>query len=239
MKFDLNDIEPNADGGVPDFVEQSRNHHAEIDCYFDGLELALVRRMSEADLVVGCMAWMTNRAVLECLAKRPYGCQIVVQKEDFLRPGLVERNELQRLYGALDCPDRFALPLMTASGPSELSYCGDPSCDSVRVMGICHRKGENGPRMHHKFLVFCRRVARVTENPDEFESYPDSFEPYAVWTGSFNATENATRSRENAVYIRSEPIARHYCAEWTRTLALSESLDWTSAYVDPQWRFGS
>lgn len=77
--------------------------------------------------------------------------------------------------------------------------------------------------MHHKFFVF----------------FNADLVPYAVWTGSFNATENAARSRENAVYLRSATIARHYAAEWSRTLALSEPLDWSSNFIEPEWRFGS
>jgi hypothetical protein len=238
-KIDLNDIEPEAADGPVYFQEQSRNHTAEIDCFFDGLELALIHRIAQADLVVGCMAWLTNRRVLGALAETKSGCQVVVQKEDFLRPGKVERNELQRMYGALRCPSRFKLPIRTASGGAGMSYCDNPTCGPVRVMGIRHARGENGPRMHHKFFVFCREVERVTDDEGYKRDCPTEMRPYAVWTGSFNATENATRSRENAIYIRSESMANLYCAEWSRTLALSESLDWTSDYIAPEWRFGS
>lgn len=221
-KFNLNDIEPVGDGGSPEFQEISCGHEAIVDVYFDFLETHLGVAIAEADMVVGCMAWLTNRHVLNRLAALRGGCQIIVQKEDFLRPGQVQRDELHALYSALTCPNRSYLPIRSAVGPEHLSYAGDPTCQPVRVMGIAHRRGENGPRMHHKFLVFCR-----------------GNEPYAVWTGSFNATENGSRSRENAVFIRSESLARKYCAEWSRTLALSEPLDWSSDYVDPEWRFGS
>lgn len=241
-KLNLNDIEPPSDGGAPDFKEQSHDHDALVDVFFDHLERNLVGAIQRADLVVGCMAWLTNKRVLGALAGLKHGCQVVVQKEDFLRPGPVGRSELQQLYGALQCPDRYHLPLRHAGGTSGvgLSYCGDPSCDPIRVMGIRHERGKNGPRMHHKFLVFCRLGAEEKWNDerDQMDRY-EGFAPYAVWTGSFNATENATVSRENAVYIRSANIAKLYCAEWTRTLSLSEPLDWTSDYVAPEWRFGS
>lgn len=34
-------------------------------------------------------------------------------------------------------------------------------------------------------------------------------------------------------------LAALYATEWSRVLALSEPLDWSSEYVAPEWRFGS
>lgn len=225
--MNLNDIMP--EGEFPDeetehlFKEQAHGIGAVADVFFDNLPSYLCERIGDAHFVAGCMAWLTNRRVLGALASVPGGCQVVVQKEDFLRPGAIERNELMSLYRALWCPDRDKLPTRTLKGRCALSYAGDPECAPVRCMGVRHRRGENGPRMHHKFFVF----------------FNADLEPYAVWTGSFNATENGARSRENAVYLRSPQLAKLYAVEWTRTLALSESLDWNSAYVEPDWRFGS
>ncbi|HEY9640318.1 MAG TPA: hypothetical protein V6C57_07530 [Coleofasciculaceae cyanobacterium] len=64
-------------------------------------------------------------------------------------------------------------------------------------------------------------------------------EPYAVWTGSFNMSENATKSLENAVYIQDKAIARAYYNEWAQIEALSEPLDWETAWSEPEWRVGS
>lgn len=240
-KINLNEIDPDTDSGTSEhmFREQSCHIDGNIDVFFENLDRYLAERIMDADLVVGCMAWLTSRRVLEALARTKHGCQIVVQKEDWLRPGIVGRNELQSMYSRLDCPDRFDLPLRTAAGTARggLSYCGDPTCQPVRVMGIRHQKGHNGPRMHHKFLVFCKERLDLANQPDG--EHCVDYEPYAVWTGSFNATENGAMSRENAIFIRSERLARLYCQEWTRTLALSEPLDWSSDYVEPEWRFGS
>jgi hypothetical protein len=65
------------------------------------------------------------------------------------------------------------------------------------------------------------------------------WQPYRVWTGSFNWTNNATRSFENAVVIDNDQIAKAYYQEFQQVLALSESLDWESDYVDPEWRIGT
>lgn len=88
--------------------------------------------------------------------------------------------------------------------------------------------------MHNKFLVFAR------SNPEwpKTDSAPPVI-PYAVWTGSFNVTANATRSFENAVVIRDETVSAAYLKEFGQILALSEPLDWNSDWISPQWRIGT
>jgi hypothetical protein len=88
------------------------------------------------------------------------------------------------------------------------------------------------PRMHNKFLVFCR-AATVDE-----ESY-DRFEPYAVWTGSFNLTYNASNSLENAILIRDEKISTAFLNEFGLIFGLSEKLDWSRSWSAPEYRIGS
>lgn len=64
-------------------------------------------------------------------------------------------------------------------------------------------------------------------------------EPYAVWTGSYNFTQTAGMSMENAVYIEDKIIAKRYYDEWFHAFMLSESLDWRSRWCEPQYRIGS
>lgn len=44
---------------------------------------------------------------------------------------------------------------------------------------------------------------------------------------------------ENALYIESEAIPNAYYAEYCQVLLLSERLDWSSEYVEPEWRIGT
>jgi phosphatidylserine/phosphatidylglycerophosphate/cardiolipin synthase-like enzyme len=87
------------------------------------------------------------------------------------------------------------------------------------------------PRMHHKFIVFCRN--------EESTSGYSNYEPYAVWTGSFNFTKNAGFSFENAVFLRDERLAMAYFREYAEIAAISEPLNWDSEWIQPQWRDGS
>ena len=108
---------------------------------------------------------------------------------------------------------------------------------SIRCAGI--HNAEKKPavaRMHHKFIVLGDRGC---------EFYPDhdceiwSFVPKVVWTGSFNFTNNAARSLENAVIIRDQEIAGAFMSEFSAVLGISEPLCWDTPWVAPEFRLGT
>ena len=69
------------------------------------------------------------------------------------------------------------------------------------------------PRFHHKFLVFCDKKS----NGEVIAK--------SVLTGSYNFTENANYSRENAILLEDEQVAKSYLCEWEKCVLLSESLE--------------
>lgn len=79
--------------------------------------------------------------------------------------------------------------------------------------------------MHHKFLVFLRSI-RDAEDP-----YHD-LHPYAIWTGSYNPTANASRSLENAIYVESSDVANFYMSLAADAFVISEPLNWDHPYAD-------
>jgi hypothetical protein len=99
--------------------------------------------------------------------------------------------------------------------------------------------------MHHKFMVFCDMEAKETVRVDQPGDEPFEFQdggqaiPCAVWTGSFNATENGTKSLENAVILRGFDYAHPFFSEWAALLGISEPLNWESPYVAPEYRIGT
>jgi hypothetical protein len=220
---------------------------AQVDVIFRDLEDRLIEMISRADAIFGCVAWLTNKRILEALATKRNQISIVVQKEDFLRPDSGSRknnwkSELHQMYRNLGETQRVSLPGIV----SDLSFASDQACEAVRCVGNHNaEKSPACPRMHNKFLVFC-----TLEMIDEWEEAIDETDetthyqyprhnPYAVWTGSFNLTLNATNSLENAVVIHSAPIAQAYLDEWAQILALSEPLDWEQDWIEPTWRLGS
>ena len=227
----MNALEPETDFGRS--RAQNKNNSvitSDLEVYFRDLPKHIIGHISDAQLVLGCVAWLTHPGILAELAKTE--AAIVVQKEDFLRPDLGARTgwkkALRASYDALCCHrSRWEFGNMIG----ELSTGEDICMTAVRCVGNLNReKSPAFPRMHNKFLVFCRVEDR--ENCEEIV-------PYAVWTGSFNLTNNAANSLENAVLIRHSQVVQAYFQEFGQIMALSEPLDWESEWSAPEWRLGS
>lgn len=228
-----------------------------VHVYFRDLESHLIQHISQSEAVVGCVAWLTNFRILDAMAKLKHGVKLAVQKEDFLRPDSDSkswRTDLHKKYSALKSihfqyfSDHIELPGLSdcMSVAGERSNNGDP----VSCVGNYNRdKNPAFPRMHNKFLLFGNVVKKKYEeikganNPKFPENDEDSeytaFVPHAVWTGSFNFTQNGTRCFENAVVITDPVIVKAYYDEFVQIYSLSESLDWKTDWMAPEMRLGS
>lgn len=200
-----------------------------VSCVFTDLEARMVDEIGRYPMIVGCMAWLTNENVLKALAAKEW-VQIVVQKEDFLRPdsGKWSERRLRALYEGLRFQARWDFDL-------NYNTSGDDSMGAVRCAGVSYGREKTPPRMHHKFLVLCD-VETLAGGEDCMVVKPI---PRAVWSGSFNATHNGSRSLENALIIRDEQIAKAYFNEWKVVLGLSEPLNWAERYMQPEYRIGT
>jgi len=203
---------------------------AHVDVIFRNHRARLVKEISRSSVVLGCVAWLTDAVVLHALSACDH-VSIVVQKEDFLRPdlGTVRFSTLRAQYASLPSTlSRYSLP----GGASGLSYASDPDIAPIRCVGNHNRdKRPAWPRMHNKFLIFCDQV----DGPDHQESVVI---PRRVWTGSYNISNNAAHSWKNAILIESREVADTFTAEFGQILAFSECLDWTSDWVEPEYRIG-
>jgi len=209
-----------------------------VEVYFDDLENRLIQHIEQFDAIVGCVAWLTHEGILSTLSKRK-AVSIIVQKEDFLRPDLQSNPnwsfKLRRLYDSLN---EFWRPdLGELAGYLSTSHGSDMG--AIRCVGNYNQdKVPAFPRAHHKFVVFGKLETDIDDVDHEWENW-EYFHPYAVWTGSFNFTHNATQSFENALYITDKNIVNAYHREFQYMLALSESLDWESVWVAPEYRIGT
>lgn len=203
---------------------------ARVEAIFRNHRERLIEEIARYQVVVGCVAWLTDYAVLDALA----GCEsvsIVVQKEDFLKPDTRGSNRrLKRYYDALPGGNRHDLPYLGG-----YSYCSLGSCDSVRCVGNHNADRKPAwPRMHNKFLVFCEHEKRIDGDREYLVPVP-----VKVWTGSYNISDNASRSWENAILIDDPVIADAYAREFGQIFGFSEPLDWQSAWTAPTYRIGS
>ena len=235
MSKDLNKLEIQTDCSTEPLIDNSATSpDGSVRVYFRDLEEALIANIRKARVVIGCVAWLTSKPILNALASVPNGVSIVVQKEDFLRPDLDTTGSmawsLSVLYSKLpETSGRYSFPGLVSS----LSCCADSTIAPVRCVGNHNReKAPSFPRMHNKFVLFCN-----VKEP-EGSGFPE-ITPYAVWTGSFNFSKNATFSFENAVVLTDEVVVQSYYREWGQILALSEPLNWEDPWCSPEWRIGS
>ncbi len=124
-------------------------------------------------------------------------------------------------------------------GAGQMSFASDPSLDPIRCVGNHNKeKSPAFPRAHHKFVVFCKSGI-IAKADRRYENEDQTFDPYEVWTGSFNFTKNATNSFENAIVSRDHNLVRAFFNEYGQIAALSERLDWNADWTTPEWRIGT
>lgn len=210
-----------------------------VSVYFRDIERALIEKINSqrCAAVFGAVAWLTSEPVIEALTKKQIA-QIVVQKEDFLRPDgnsqCQAKKRLRAQYARISGTERYDHP---CTALDLVAVCQDPTVIGVRCVGNHNRDQAVQPRMHNKFLVFASLnpeylvAPRCTRIP--------RYVPYAVWTGSYNMSYTATRSFENAIYITDPAVVSAYYREWAQLAAISEPLDWHSEWVAPEWRLGT
>ena len=239
---DLNKLTISSDGGQGKPLTDPSTSEDGVTVYFRDLPAHLIQHIEAADYVFGCVAWFTHTAVLDALAKKK-GVFVVVQKEDFLRPdvGNQQKEDLRRRYRSLPC-----LPRNHFGGTvlSMMSFASINPENAVRCVGNHNTdKVPNAPRAHHKFLVFGRSIPKPTDREDLvgelWGNHKDLIKLQSVWTGSFNVTHNAGNSLENAVLLTQPAIVRAYVEEFAQVAALSESLNWNTAWSSPEWRLGT
>ena len=160
-------------------------------------EAAALAAHGRALAVVGEVAWVTDRALLDVLGgAAAAGVCLVLQAEPWLRA------------------DTFAqLPARTRRGWMANPPLSSPHNDTAAATWTAGTINTGGavawPRMHRKTLVLCHADAAA----------PAAVTPYATWTGSYNLTDNARVSIEDAVLVHSEPIAAFAYREFICVLA--------------------
>jgi hypothetical protein len=207
--------------------------------YFQDITDRLVDHINQAQIVLGCVAWLTNPHILSALAAKD-AVQIIVQKEDFLRPDYPEENSkpwdrmhnIRKLYYYL--PHNLSHESFIGTVMHRMSNSWNTTIEAVRCVGYQKDKDTSTlPRMHHKFVLFCKYGEKIV---DEYSGdYQRPIVPYAVWTGSFNFTNNSIRSLENAIYTENKDVVRGYFDEYIHVLSISEPLNWSSEWCAPEW----
>ncbi|MGL5823679.1 MAG: hypothetical protein ACRCYU_02285 [Nocardioides sp.] len=177
---------------------------------FGELHDPLVEFILDSEVIVGCVAWITEPSILEALSDRPVA--LVVQKENWWKKtdgrGVRLAGRYTKLTGGLPA-SQFPVPLAARGGAV---------LPPIACAG--HAGATMAPLMHHKFVVRCSRAK-------------GKLVPLAVWTGSFNFSANANESFENALEVHDPTIAAAYLAEFATVASVSESMNWTRRAATP------
>jgi hypothetical protein len=208
-----------------------------VTAHFGDLTSSVVEFIQGAELIVGCVAWLTSTPILDALADTQVA--IVVQKEDFLRPDINPtpgwKAQLHERYARLrEGPGRGMYPAPLGACTTNC----DPSIEPVRCVGHHNRDQRSAiPRAHHKFVLRCRVNDRMGHLFSRLND--DYITPEHLWTGSFNFSANGGRSLENAISTANQDICAAYFDEFCRVAAISEPLDWETEWATPEWRLGT
>ena len=236
--INLHELEiPYADEPLHNFSKKvAAPHFDSVEVMFRNQEERLIELIGEFNdgAIFGCVAWLTSIPVLKALGDCQ-NVQIIVQKEDWLRPDL-EVNNVEKWKSS------YLLPYFNRIGCGlsrhdfrdpicNLSYCGDATVQGVRCVGNFNQDRKPAfPRSHHKFLVFC-----------QFRD--GKYVPVGLWTGSYNLTKNASFSFENVLYFTdhsgTNEVLEAYLSEHHQIFALSEPLNWEHVWAEPELRIGT
>ena len=90
IKINIKDAEDDdMIGKLTDYVKCNKSI-----AYFNNIEKYLIEHINESDCIIGSVVWLTNFNILEVLAKK--SCQIIIQKEDFLRHDIERDNNWKK-----------------------------------------------------------------------------------------------------------------------------------------------
>jgi hypothetical protein len=191
----------------------------------------IIKKYSSSEyLTLGCVAWLSSPEIISALLESE-NVQIIVQKELRIKEKNYYSNYegLGELYKKIKC----GLPLNSFIEPIKLLR-GEKKVDAVRCIGVCDGIDRtNTPRMHHKFLVFCKINRDMNGNVIDYY-------PVALWNGSYNFTKNGSRSLENGTFYSDEsgknPYFWGFLDEHHKLFCNSESIDWKTSHPNPDYR---
>ena len=207
--------------------------------HFQNIREHLRAYIKEAHYCIGAVAWLSDLDILDDLRNKK-GVHIIIQNDTMA----TRRNRFDRFREILRAKYR-ALPFfpwaewekaypsampaaMSKNPPSRI--CEKDTC-SIRIAGkrICKsnnsntntktitlqkagggvQESEQQAMMHHKFLFYLNERGII----------------YAMSTGSYNFSKNASNSYENLLYISDDRVARAYFDEYLEVLSHSMPLN--------------
>lgn len=203
--------------------------------------LAAPRRSGRFPAAVGCVPWLTSKAVARRLLALASYCVVVdkaspnekaVVRPELINPDKAFPNEaIWQLRDLMPAAADGSAPLTI--GPYTPEDATAYEIDPVRVVGWRKRKGEQKPIPHAKLLVL-GEVGAESFGPDFWPDYHVEcrFTPQRVWFGSANWTERARYHSETGFVCDDPLLVEDVTSFVAEMIAFSEPVD--SARVSPE-----
>jgi hypothetical protein len=191
-----------------------------IQPYFHDIENHLLNYIENSSYIIGCVAWLTNKNILDAITNLN-GAKIIINKEEYLNSNMEKGKKyfykcLRGRYN--DISDMF----------DKICKCCNKimiECDKFKnIFGPIKNKSgailtcgivNNFSKMHHKFLIL----------------FNENVEPTGIWTGSYNLSSNSNFSLENALYITDNDVIIEYIKEFMTIYYFSEPYNWKSGLL--------
>lgn len=183
---------------------------AEVECHFRDLKQVLLNELSQYEIAIGCVAWISDHDILQGLTEKD---SVIILDSKIHKMG----KKLESLYGQLRGNKQAVYDLLL-NGLNSENYLHNTHPDKTIHLGSFADTWnfEGGLYavdgfyrfMHHKFLIMARDTGFICPR-----CYRGIYQT-VVWTGSFNFTKNANNGLENAVIIRDPYISASYLYEF-------------------------
>ena len=204
-----------------------------MSVYFSDIHeklINVIKQYGANNTVVGCIAWLSNRNIINTIAKYCKRVLFVVNNEDYSKWGNGKNPELYQKLPRFNQPLAVAFKhLNTPLNTLEVNSNKISTSNYAPVRAYGNPCGK-GPLLHSKYLVFFKTVTIIVTNVDkDDDDGQDNVEkdieiPFAVWTGSINFTEGSKNNQENAQFIINKEIAEAYFNDFSTTFMHSEPI---------------
>jgi hypothetical protein len=170
--------------------------------------------------ILGCMAWLSNKKILNCLIENAKRVLFLVNDEDYSNWPKVLRyyDRLPKFEEPLHSAFFGSKSLLRALDRDSLGNRWEVcSFEPVRCFGNSAFASKRAASlMHNKIIIFFEETrlpgGKIVETPVSFI------------TGSYNCTDNASNNLENAVFLKSKKGAEHCFYQFSIIMSHSRPL---------------
>ena len=230
--MNLNNIEPVNDGFHrldPNNVEAEV---ASVSAFFRNIKSELISAINKSDAVFGCVAWLTDKSILDAIRGRE-NSSIVVKNDpnnNYLKSETFKGNWIKiddlasesNYFHALS--HSYKIPIGPGGYPLSPApvrpHCPELPIEKIRVLDVdsaksfaCDEKTNETSKyplmLHNKFLIFCKVIFAKSDLT-------------AVSNGFYASNSRNPYSQEEYLRIFGKPIVQPY-AVWTGSFNFSDS----------------